>query len=192
MNDNNQLPDEPEFSRPAEAESFIHGESEKSFTASPEECQKLAERFALTKLEHLSAQLDIQRRGSGKRIKVNVRGQLDATLEQTCVVSLEPFTSRIRSEFETIFANETDDALENVDLDVMDEDPAEPIIDGFIDLGELISQSLGLEIELHPRKPGLEDALEPVLDANRAATDEDIQAESPFAVLQNLQIKPKN
>lgn len=183
---------ESEFSRPIEAASLIHGESKKSYTASPQEREDLAKRFSLASLKVLTATLTIQRSGSGRRLKVQVNGQLRAEIEQICVVSLETFSSKIKTAFETVFDNHSDAAIDQVDLDVADDDPAEAVIDGFIDMGELISQSLGLEIDLHPRKPGVESEFDVSQKANHADIKAEKRAESPFAVLQNLKIKPKN
>lgn len=192
MNEVPQTGPQLEFSRPIEAESLIHGESNKSYTASQKEREALARRFSLEKLNTCSAILNIRRTGSGRRLKVRVNGQLSAEIVQICVVSLDPFASKIEAEFETFFDCRSDADIDQVDLDVIEEDPAEPIVEGIIDLGELIAQSLGLEFDLHPRKPGVTNEFGSRELTNHSTKTDDIVEESPFSVLQSLKINPKN
>ncbi len=181
-----------EFSRSVEAESLVHGESKKTFTATAEECEALQRRFSIERLADLSAALTITRRGSGKRMKITVRGQLHARIEQICVVSLEPFESQIKIDIDCVFDSQAMENQETFDLDLQDEDPAEPLIEGLIDFGELIAQSLSLEIAPHPKKPGSESAQVALDRANPIDDPEAISAENPFAILKNMKITPKN
>ena len=183
---------EPEFSRPVEADSLQHGTSQKSFTATKAECEALKDRLGIDKLQHLSAELGIRRNGSGGRMKVRINGKLKAKITQTCVVTLESFDTLINAEFETTFDARSSEEEQDVDVDLQVEDPPEPIIDGIIDLGELISQSLALEIDLHPRKPGAESDLSIVDKGNHSVDKSHPDAEHPFAALQKLKIEPKD
>ena len=192
MSTPSDLSSPPEFSRPIETESLSHGTTEKKLEASREECEALKERFSIDKLKQLSAILQLARTGSGKRLKVTVSGHLNATLSQTCVVTLEPFETEISTEFQTLFdvgATETD---ENWDLDLQDDDPPEPIVDGLIDLGELIAQSLSLEINQHPRKPGLDNNSTDIDQANHSTESNENQNQNPFAVLKNMKFDPQD
>ena len=183
---------EPEFSRSIEADSLQHGTSQKSFTATKEECNALKERLGIDELQHLSAQLDIKRTGSGGRMKVRIAGKLKANIAQICVVALESFNTTIKTEFETTFDARSFEEEQDLDVDLQVDDPSEPIIDGIIDLGELIAQSLALEIDLHPRKPGVESDFSIIEKANHSADKEGMDSEHPFAALQNLKIEPKD
>ena len=61
-------------------------------SAEPQECAELARRFGLPALHSLDAELKVSRwRGEGLKIK----GRFTADLDQTCVVSLEIFRSRL-------------------------------------------------------------------------------------------------
>ena len=180
-----------EFSRPVEADSFQHGTSEKTFKAIKDECEDLKKRFGIEALRHLSAKLEINRRGSGGRMKITVNGRLDAAITQNCVITLDPFDTAIKSEFQTTFDARDFEELGDIDVDLQVDDQPEPIIDGIIDLGELISQSLALEIDLHPRKPGAESVLNTQNKSNNSDKSDDICAEHPFAALQKLKIEPK-
>lgn len=186
----NPIP-EPEFSRPIETDQLKHGTSEKKLRANSDECDALKMRFSIDDLKQFSAQVQLQRSGSGKRLKVNVSGHLEALLTQTCVVTLEPFVSQVKTEFNILFENNVVERDDHWDLDLKDEDPPEPIIDGVIDLGELVAQCLSLEIEQHPKKPGIESDLAAVKQTNRSAQDEDPATKNPFEVLKNLKFDPK-
>lgn len=181
----------PEFSRPQEAEQLKHGTSEKKLEANRIECDALRDRLSIDALKQLSAHLQLRRRGSGKRLKVNISGHLDAVIVQTCVVTLDQFETRVHSEFDTLFDENAVELDDHLDLELNDEDPPEPIIDGIIDLGELVAQCLSLEIDPHPRKPGRETDSTAVDQANRMQSDEDPTAPNPFAVLKNLKFDPK-
>jgi len=181
-----------EFSRPVEADSFQHGTSEKTFKATKDECEALRQRFDFEGLKHLSAKLKISRRGSGGRMKITVNGRLNAAITQNCVITLESFDTAIKSEFQTIFDARDFEELGDIDVDLQVEDQPEPIIDGIIDLGELISQSLALEIDLHPRKPRAENFFNTQNKSNNSDKSDDISAEHPFAALQKLKIEPKD
>ncbi|NQV99455.1 MAG: DUF177 domain-containing protein [Rhodospirillales bacterium] len=182
----------PEFYRPVEADSLIHGQSQKTLQASAPECAALSQRFAIDALNYLKGNLGLQRSGSGNRLKIMVHGQLEAEIVQTCVVSLEPFTTSITAEFDTVFDARADDDDANWELDPQADDPPEPIVDGNIDLGELLAQSLSLEIDLHPRKPGVEGDPSVSGTANHAADKGPPASENPFAALKNMDFKRKD
>jgi uncharacterized metal-binding protein YceD (DUF177 family) len=181
-----------EFSRPVEADTFQHGTSEKTFKATKDECEALKQRFGIEALKHLSAKLGISRRGSGGRIKITVNGRLDAAITQNCVITLDPFDTAIKSQFQTTFDARDFEELGDIDVDLQVDDQPEPIIDGIIDLGELISQSLALEIDLHPRKPRTESVLNTLNKSKNSDISDDIITEHPFAALQKLKIKSKD
>lgn len=182
---------EPEFSRPIEADGLKHGTTEKRVKATAAECEALQARFGIDALSHLSGTLTLARKGSGERLKVRVAGTFKATVTQTCVVTLDPFEVQIEAEIETVFENDEEATDENWDLSLEDDDPPEPIVNGIIDLGELIAQSLSLEISQHPRKPGVESPLKTLVSANRKDESDESEKENPFAVLQNLKFDPK-
>jgi uncharacterized metal-binding protein YceD (DUF177 family) len=91
-----------------------------------------------------------------------VTGEVHAELTQVCVVSLEPFAATVDEPIDVRFAPgeaaETarrvkDDETETVE--VGDEDPPDPIVDGKIDLGALAAEFLALGLDPYPRKPGV-------------------------------------
>jgi len=156
--------------------------------ASEPELALIAERFDLPLVRSFSALVEVYRKA---RIIV-VRADLKADLQQTCVLSLEDFDVRVEDqcELELVPAEEAEirDTDENYlfsDLPEYDE-----LEEGPIYVGEIIVQSLGLALEPHPRKPGMD--LEAALKA-QAPTAKAIEVnaapqekKSPFDALKAL------
>ena len=108
--------------------------------------QSLAERFGLLDLPRLEAKLQLKAARDGSH--ADVTGLLEADVVQQCVVTLEPLQKQIAREIETHFEaglTETEQA---------DVEDIEPIVNGIIDLGELMAQYLGTSLDPYPRKPG--------------------------------------
>ena len=134
----------PEFSRPLLVDRVPRKGSHEHFQADPAECVKLAQRFSIHALHKLSARLLlVPWRGGG----IKVTGTVEAEVEQMSVVSLEVFATQNKFEVERYFlpANKIDDNIE---------DDADPITNGEIDLGEIVAETLSLELDPYPRKPG--------------------------------------
>jgi len=133
-----------EFSRPLQVDRIPRKGSHEHFSAEPDECAKLAARFAIPALHKLSARLLCSPwRGGG----LKVTGTIDADIEQLSIISLEPFASHAQFQVERYFlpANKIDENIE---------DDADPIANGYIDLGEIVAETLGIELDPYPRKPG--------------------------------------
>jgi uncharacterized metal-binding protein YceD (DUF177 family) len=112
----------------------------------------LAGLAGLRALPRLAATFDVARQGGG----LKVTGEVAATVEQICVVTLEPMTSEILEPIDLAFvppradqhADETEEAL-----DPEAEDEPEPLVDGVADLGVVATEFLLLAIDPYPRKP---------------------------------------
>ena len=134
----------PEFSRPLLVDRVPRKGSHEHFQAYPAECAKLAKRFSIHALRKLSARLLlVPWRGGG----IKVTGTVEAEVEQMSVVSLEVFATQNKFEVERYFlpASKIDDNIE---------DDADPITNGEIDLGEIVAETLSLELDPYPRRPG--------------------------------------
>ena len=130
-------------------------------------------------LPHLAASFDVVRQGGG----LKVTGEVAATVEQTCVVTLEPMTSELRAPIDLAFvpsrAGEPhDEAADDVDPEA--EDEPETLVDGVADLGAVATEFLLLAIDPYPRKPG----------AAFEAPQTDDPAGHPFAALASLKKPP--
>ena len=125
------------------------------------------------------ARYQIKPRSNGN---FRLEGSLEATVEQTCVVTLEPLINTVEQTYAVDFWPES--ALPEPSggiVDVHDEPDMEPIVAGRIEAGRIIFECLASSIDLFPRKPG----------ATFEAPPEDAGAkpEGPFAALSK--IRPK-
>jgi uncharacterized metal-binding protein YceD (DUF177 family) len=79
-----------------------------------------------------------------------VRGHLVARVVQTCVVSLDDFTTIVEEHFTLRFIREGTES-DNPDPEALDEIP---YADGIVDLGEAAAEQLALVLDPYPRAPG--------------------------------------
>jgi uncharacterized metal-binding protein YceD (DUF177 family) len=94
--------------------------------------------------------------------QVHVTGRVQARVQQTCVVTLDPVENDIDEPVDIMFAPPSQipvsakivQSEEGEDFDIPD--PPEPIVNGFIDLGQLAAEFLVLGLDPYPRKPGAE------------------------------------
>lgn len=135
----------------------------------------VARAVGLRELPRLQATFDVSRYGAGG---LRVVGRVSATVGQSCVVTLEPLASEIDEEVNLLFAPRTvtNDAAGEGAAATANDDNAEPLIGGLIDLGTLAIEFLILGVDPYPRKPGA--AFEP---PQQATPDQ-----SPFAALTAL------
>ncbi len=184
-----------EFSRPLNAAGLGEGERRLTLEATGAERAGLAERFAITALESLSADIVLTTgdRWEGGR-RVAAAGRLKARGVQACVVSLEPVTTLIDAAFERLFVEGAPGSAwqggpEGVEiyLDSSREDAPDTMTDGFFDLGEALAEQLALEIPPFPRAEAA------VFEENQAgakpkegAEGEKTEPDNPFAVLKKL------
>ena len=165
----------PEFSRPFSVERIGHGGKTVTLTAEEAECHALAERFGILAVDSLTARLTVRAVGP----VFLVEGRLVARVVQSCVVTLEPVAAGIEEEFQVTFGCETPEEGHELVIDLDAEDPPDPIIDGHIDLGEVVAEHLALALDPFPRAPGAQFAM-----------PGDDQPAGVFAALAALRKKP--
>jgi hypothetical protein len=108
----------------------------------------------LRSLARFEAGFDVTRRG---REGLRVVGRISATVEQTCVVTLEPLENLVEEEIDLTFVPSplpVSPAQDNGAPVTVADDAPEPLIDGKVDLGALATEFLLLGIDPYPRKPG--------------------------------------
>ena len=186
----------PEFSRPFGLIGVGPKPEKVTLSAEKEERGSLAKRFGLQELDHLLADVSIRRRSDTGWIVVS--GSLEASVVQTCVVTLEPVLNEVRAEIEESFDDNDRETGIEIDLDPTAELP-EPIDSDEIDLGEIVAQTLALALDPYPRSPSASDADTLEFDGTPAGTTSDVDrpAESqpsdgmvrPFAGLEALRNK---
>lgn len=106
---------------------------------------------------------------------VHVTGRIEATVSQTCVVSLEPFDAPFQEQVDVHFAP-AGTTPRNADATDEEHDPPDEVVGGVIDVGALMGEFLALGIDPYPRKPGA------VFEGSQEADE----AASPFAALARL------
>lgn len=81
--------------------------------------------------------------------------KLGATVQQPCVVTLEPVTTRIEQEVQRLFVSDVPD-YEAGSENEMPEDDSVDILGNYIDLGEIMVEALALHLPTYPRADGVE------------------------------------
>lgn len=136
--------------------------SKLAISPSEEEREDLARRLGVVAVKDVEASLILT-----PGHVVHVTGHVKATITQECVVTVEEFDTDITEEVEGWFTDkekavsfaaakrEREAAVSRGEVEMVDEqeDP-EAVIDGVIDLGELVTQHISLAIPAYPRKDG--------------------------------------
>ena len=182
MNRPQMLPSGP-LSRRFDAASVRDGGLRVPVDTTADERAALAAECGLPGIDALAADLRVVREGPDG---LHVTGSVTARVRQVCVVSLDEFASDLDEAVDVRFAPEAEVAAleaeraarpagDDEDLD----DLPDPIVNGRIDLGALVAETLTLGLDPYPRKPGVAFADPP------PAKPEPPEA-SPFAVLRGL------
>lgn len=171
----------PEFSRAVALEDLRGGIVRRTIEATESERQDLASRFALPSIEALTAKVSLESLAKGRLVLV--KGELNADVTQTCVVTLQPLPRIVSETFVMRLAVRPDtEESPIINVDPTTEDEPEPIEGDSVDIGELVAQHLSLALEPYPRAENAE------LEAGALAAGKPA-VEGPFAKL--AQLKPK-
>ena len=147
----------------------------------PSEMAKIIALLDLVALDDLAFTYRLHR---GVRGRVHVTGYLKARATQTCVVSLEPIESVVEMPVEDDFwpvpqieelARQAAEPDATVPLDWPD-----AIVEGMIDLGPVVYESLATALDPYPKKPGASFQWSQVADEGEDAES------GPFAALKRL------
>lgn len=172
-----------EFSRPVAAGDLPAGGRAFAIDASAHECARIAARLGIVAVERLHAEGMV--RPEGRSGVVRLTGVITASVRQTCVVTLEPFSVSITAALERLYDATIDDEWGDAEVDAGqlvlhgdDDTFCEPLVDERIDAGEAAVEQLALELDPHPRKPDV--AFTETVPATDGAPP---VADSPFAAL---------
>ena len=174
-------PDPVEFSRPLSLERVSGTQHREEIAATDKERADLAERFGLLSLDSLTASFTLKR---VRRELVRVKGRIAADLVQACVVTLDPVPAHIEERFEVDFMEGAPEPVADLELDIEGAEAPEPAPSGWIDLGEIAAEQLGLALDPYPRKPDA--AIPAEWQGEAAATPEPPARLNPFAALEKL------
>ncbi len=151
--------------------------------ASPDELKALAKFWNVVSVEYLKSELQVTR---WKKDGIKIKGEVQAAITQSCVVSLEPVSSVINEQIEQIFVPEGSKLARMVTNEegeiVLDPDGPD-IPDQFtgdtIDVGVVVAEFAALAIDPYPRKPDVD------FGGYGQTTPEEDKKPSPFAVLKD-------
>jgi uncharacterized metal-binding protein YceD (DUF177 family) len=172
------LPIALEFSRPLAPDHVPPEGTSVHLAASAAECRLLARRFELIDLTRLEGDIRVLPVGGTETIQVS--GHVSADVVQSCVVTLDPVPAKVEADFDRLFSRDVPyEAEGEVEIDPEAEAP-EPLVDGMLDLGELLAEELSLALEPYPRSP----------DADRLLAEQEAdqakERRSAFASLDSL------
>ncbi|TDQ80934.1 uncharacterized protein DUF177 involved in 23S rRNA accumulation [Dongia mobilis] len=123
----------------------------RQIATTPADRAAIAQSLGLLALNALTAELSLRRTPAGQ---IELTGELQAEVEQACVVTLEPVAASISESFRMRFAEDAAEPdLAEIDLDFEAADPPDPIVGGTIDLGQVVVEHLALALDPYPRKP---------------------------------------
>lgn len=121
-----------------------------------------------------------------------VTGTLVAEVTQPCVVTLDPVTQSINEPLDRVFLPEEKRPVDETGsverlsnetvIELSDEELPDYYSGNRLNLNNFLVESLGLAIDLYPRRPGA--------SLPEAAVDADESPPSPFAVLKSLDDTP--
>ena len=147
------------FSRPIPLHRITPAGLEVEVEASVEERAALAADLDLPAIHRLRAEFRLT--GSTERIRVE--GRLGASIEQTCVVSLEPFPTEVDEEVAVEFAAGQSGRRGRdagpAEIEIGETDPPDELVGDHIDLGAITAEFLALGLDPYPKRPGI--AFEP-------------------------------
>lgn len=145
-------------------------------TADEAERDAVAKRLGLQQVERLEAHVTLAKTGA----IVRASGRLNASLDQSCVVTNDPVPAHIDEPFELVFMPEPPATGHDEEIELGESDCDVVFYDGAaIDLGTAIADTLALSLDPYPRSAGADAALK------EAGVLSEEQA-SPFAVLAGL------
>lgn len=144
----------PEFSRKLPVERIPPEGLEEAIEATEEEREALARRFDLPAVHSLRARFDAQ---PWQRGGIVLKADVEADIEQVCVVSLERFPVHIAEQAERYYlaANAPGRHPAVLSLESLEEEGPETIEGGAVDIGEVAAEIMGLALDPYPRKPGV-------------------------------------
>lgn len=146
--------DTPVLSRPLKVDEIRDGTSGET-VATEAELAAIARMLDLVALKRLALSYRMDRAGSGR---LHLAGQLQAEVTQTCVVSLEPVEAQLEVPVEVEFwpaalVEELERNAEEAGSQGLLNCP-EAVMDGRIDLGPVIYETLATALDPYPKRPG--------------------------------------
>ena len=189
---------EAEWSHFVDVEDLDSGTTKFSISPDDDARKRLAQRLGVVSLDGVKAELTVTHHDG--EAAYHVEGQIEAEVTQNCVVTMEPVQNHIEDSLEAWFADpdvtitiakarhEKLTEKGHGEQPILEEqDDPEPLVDGKIDLGELVTQYLSLAINPYPHAEGVE--FEPVIEK---PSEDEGDIKNPFAALKDWKDKLAN
>lgn len=174
-----------EFSRVIAIDPWPQGGVAIELQAQAAELEALARRFGVLEVTRLAGHGRLDRSGDGREIRF--RGQIDAEVVQSCVLSLEPVRSSIHEAVERRYwIGPGAPPAQDPELVDPDEEDVEPLPGRAIDLGEVFAEELALALEPYPRAAGAEPPVSDLGSGISLGEPGKEPSASPFAVLHQI------
>ncbi|HWI88871.1 MAG TPA: DUF177 domain-containing protein [Sphingomicrobium sp.] len=142
----------------------------------------VAKRLGLQHVQRLEAHVTLAKTGE----IVRASGRLNASLDQSCVVTDEPVPAHIDEAFELVFMPEPPAAGHDEEIELGESECDVVFYDGTeIDLGTALADTLALSLDPYPRSAGADAALK------EAGVLTEVEA-SPFAALAKLKDRSRS
>ena len=84
-----------------------------------------------------------------------LHGKLGASVQQTCVITLESVTSRINADVSRLFTSDMPDFGNEEEREMVEDENIEPLTD-VINLADVMAEALALNLPAYPKKDGAE------------------------------------
>lgn len=174
--------------------------------ADAEQLKAIASRLDVKTVKFLEADVHMELQNGGHILYIS--GNLKSDIVQKCVVTGEPVETHVEDSFEAWYADhekavpfvrakhQVQSILEGDEAQMLEErDDPEPLVDGQVDLGEVVIQFLSLGINPYPRKDGAEAEIVEFTEISEEKSHASQQGQAaslrpnPFAALKNWRPK---
>jgi len=178
----------PDFSRLVDLTKLNLSGENQSISANPEERSSVATFLGLRAVDQLDGQFALNPRG---REVLLLSGTIFARVVHNCSISLEAVAADHKINVKLIYNNTAAVKLKERDINFAVEDPEPPelILDGKLDLADIMLEHLILNLNPYPRAPGI--VFDGFLEGSREDQEGYNSENKPFAALSRLTAKLK-
>ncbi len=172
---------QPPWARPVPV-AMLRRRDQHEFSISPEPAvlKALSEEFALLDLSKLRFTGRIESDGAGGW---RLSGQLGATVQQPCSITLAPVSTRIEEDVVRHFVPDLPTPQPGSETEIPEDDTKE-LLTATIDPGLVMAETLALALPLFPRAPGARLGKHHGGDAGESTSQ---STQNPFTALRDLQ-----
>ncbi len=167
-----------DFSYPLTVSDISSAEKKYTINANIEECAALAEILKVPAIKKFAA--DVYTKMKNKSSLLEVWGSVDAVVTCQSVISLDFFDKAYHSEFSRVFDIKATPQMQKEMEEELGDDTPDIIFNNQIDLVQIASEQLALDLEDYPRKEG------EIFNFKSEFSDEEDNKKNPFKILEKL------